>query len=402
MRFVEFIEKTNKSRIDESYIVEVATPETADLVEVFARFDKLTGNLHHDRDFITDFWTRLTEEEEFDPFSHLQDNDMIDIDKDCVLTLNRGNDKLQKMDIVYISLPAGYSCPFAQICKSMAHKKGGRFSDTGKAIKDFGDVRCFAATAEVAYPSVRNMRWRNFDLLRSFKGDVEGMKDLILKSIQYYEQNKPKIKIFRIHDSGDFFSQEYFDAWLKVAEVRNDILFYAYTKALPLWKERKDQIPKNLRLIASEGGTHDDLIDKEQFRKAVIVKDKGEAIARKLHIDVNEFLAAFGDQDFAMLLHGVQSAEGGQSRQARANSKIIKDAAKRLKLDPREIDRLFRYYTGPMEPTQAVQFHKTIPNNTAAQPVTDSVGDTPNVGDGYEEEHGATWDMERPHGNTHY
>ena len=309
---------------------------------LFAKHGKLSGFPKEDRQFLQTF-RKLSEDDDFDPFGHLTTQRKIDIKKDCVLSFSRGNEKLKQLDVVYLSLPAGYACPFADICKSLAHRHGKKFS-TGKSIKDLGDIRCYAASAEMRWPTVRKQRWRNFDLLRDFKGDIYGMADLILKSLEYYESKNPPIRLFRIHESGDFFSQEYFDAWIKVAEERPGILFYAYTKSLPFWTARKNKIPKNLRLTASAGGTMDELIDKEQFRSAIIVKDKGEAIKRGLNIDSNDFLAAFGDVDFALLLHGPQSKESGAHSQAQKNAVLLK-AAKKLKTDPKEIERLFNYYT---------------------------------------------------------
>lgn len=373
---------TKKRQIDEMYSVEVSSASGYyDLVKAFSDHKKLTGNLTEDAKLITTIGRLMEEDEEFDPFGHLIAADKIDVKDDCVLTLSKGNDKMQHMSVVYLSLPAGYTCPFADVCKSTAHKHGGRFKDNNLAIKDFGDVRCYAASAEVAYPNVRKARWRNYDLLRKYKGDVNGMAKLIVNSLNFFEQKNPQIKLFRIHESGDFWSQEYFDAWLLAVQARPDILFYAYTKALPLWQARKDEIPSNLRLIASEGGTHDDLIDKEQFRKAIIVQDQGEAIEKRLHIDANDFLAAFGDQDFALLIHGVQSKGSGNTRQAKINSKILKDAAAQLKIPPGEIERLLLHYTQP--------------KGRAPIPVTigDSVGDTQNVGDGDYDEVGAKWDQ---------
>lgn len=373
---------TKKRQIDEVYSVEVSTASGFyDLVKVFSAHKKLTGNLTEDAKLITTIGRLMEEDEEFDPFGHLIAADKIDVEDDCVLTLSAGNDKMQHMSVVYLSLPAGYTCPFADICKSTAHKRGGRFKDNNLAIKDFGDIRCYAASAEVAYPNVRKARWRNYDLLRKFKGDINGMAKLIVNSLNFYETKHPQIKLFRIHESGDFWSQEYFDAWLLAARARPDILFYAYTKALPLWQTRKDDIPSNLRLIASEGGTHDDLIDKEQFRKAIIVQDQGEAIEKRLHIDANDFLAAFGDQDFALLIHGVQSKGSGNTVQAKKNSKVLKDAAARLKIPPGEIERMLLHYTQP-------KGRPPIPVR-----IEDSVGDTQNVGDGNYDEIGAKWDQ---------
>lgn len=276
-----------------------------------------------DHEFIIDMADKLFEDDDFDPFGHLIASDKIDAEDDCVLTISKPNSKLKGINAVSFSLPAGYTCPMADVCKSMAHRKGKAFKD-GKKIKDQGDIRCYAASTEVQYKNVRNNRWRNYDLLRDV-GSVENMSDLILRSIQYYEQNNGKIGTFRIHDSGDFFSQDYFDAWVQAARQRNDIHFYAYTKSISYWKARRDSIPPNLKLIASEGGKEDDIMHKEKFRKSTIVKDVDDAKQRKLPIDVDDSLAAFGDTDTALLVHGGQQAGSEYGKHARANAKLMKD-----------------------------------------------------------------------------
>lgn len=317
-------------------------PDT--LVKIFREYNKLTLDLIEDSIYIEEFYN-LLKEDDFDPFSHLQGTGKIDDDNDCVLSISEPNDKLGQINAASLALPAGYTCPFADKCKSLTNRSGDKFKN-GKNIKDFGDTRCFASSGESRLPNVRNNRWRNFDLLKDVyntKG-IKGMTNLLIKSIRYYESNKGKIKLFRIHDSCDFYSQEYFDAWISAAKSMPDILFYAYTKSLPFWGERKNEVPRNLRLIASEGGKADEMISKEGFRKAVIVKDTGEAIKQKLHIDVNDFLAAFGENDFALLLHGIQSKENGNNPQAIKNSKIIKQVAGKFNTTPQEMDKLLSYY----------------------------------------------------------
>jgi hypothetical protein len=309
----------------------------AELSLVFKKFNR------YDEEYVLDFSKRILEADDFDPFSHLLATDKINPEEDCVLSISKPNSKLKGIAAPSFSLPAGYTCQFAKVCKSIANKHGKEFSD-GKKIKDQGDIRCYAASSEAQYPNVRQNRWTNFDLLRKHSSSGE-MADLILRSIKAYEHDNGTLKIFRIHDSGDFFSQAYFDAWVSVANTRSDVLFYAYTKALPFWKNRKDDIPKNLRLTASEGGTKDEMISKEKFRKAIIVKDQGEAIERKLNIDVNDFLAAFGEGDFALLLHGNQPAASGNTSTARKNSQVIKTVAKKLSADPADVDKLIRQYT---------------------------------------------------------
>lgn len=66
--------------------------------------------------------------------------------------------------------------------------------------------------------------------------------------------------IVRVHDSGDFYSQQYLDAFFLIARCVPHVTFYAYTKSLHLnWSK----CPENFRMIQSEGGKHDDLIDPE-------------------------------------------------------------------------------------------------------------------------------------------
>lgn len=344
MKILELYSHIDKQPLTEAYVTEMREYVDEEMVRHFAKHRKLTGNIKEDVGFMTNLSGLFEEDEDFDPFSHLVATGKIIPEKDCVLSFSIANDKLQKLSITSFDLPAGYTCPFAKVCKTIAHKKGGKFAGN-KSIKQSGDIRCYAASSEAMYPNVRKMRWRNFDLLNVYKGDVKGMSDLIIKSMHYHENNNPRIRVMRIHSSGDFYSQEYLDAWVATAKTRPDILFYAYTKALPFWQKRKNQIPRNFRLIASEGGTHDELMDKEQFRKAIIVKDRGEAISRRLRIDVNDFLAALGDTDFALLMHGSQKA-GPAAKQSFANRKIIKQAADSLRVDPVEFERLLAFYTG--------------------------------------------------------
>ena len=349
-----------------------------ELIVVSGAFDKLTGYLEEDAQRLSAISNAINEHAaalmedsvnvDFDPYSHFGDTkkpdeeDGIDEMDDCVLTISGGtggggNEKMAKLGIVYFSLPAGYSCPYAGICKSIAHKRGGKFKDPNKpekdwkGIKDYGDIRCYAANAENAYPSVRKSRWRNFDLLieASKMGGAKGMATLIQKSLAFFSASNPPFRMFRIHDSGDFFSQDYLDAWVMVAAQNKGIIFYAYTKSLPYLEkyEGTKGLPSNFRIIASAGGKADHKIKELGLRQAIIVKDEGEAIEKMLNIDVNDFLAVLGDEgkDFALLLHGNQSAESGNTKQARANSALGKKVAKKFNVPPEAIAKLIAHYT---------------------------------------------------------
>lgn len=192
------------------------------------------------------------------------------------------------------SLPAGWTCPGAKECLCKANRETGKVTD-GPDTK----FRCFAASDE-RYTATRMARWHNFELLKG--KSTEEMVDLL-------HPNLPKAaRIVRIHVSGDFFSQSYFDAWLQVARQNPETLFYAYTKSLKFWVERLDNIPENMKLNASRGGLLDALIDKVGLKSAEVVLSEGEADAKNLRIDHDDSLAYGQDKSFALLIHGTQPA----------------------------------------------------------------------------------------------
>ena len=209
------------------------------------------------------------------------------------LRFGRGNAKLSR-EIATFSLPAGHTCPGACECLSKADKDTGKVTDGPESR-----FRCFAASQE-GWSSVRGSRWANMQMLRE-AGVKAGMSDLILRSLPSWAQ------YVRIHVSGDFFSQEYFDAWAEVAALRPDIVFYAYTKSVPFWVTRKNTLTPNFRLTASRGGKFDKLIDEHRLPDAQVVFHPDEAGDRKLDKDDSLAMAAQRDS-FALLLHGQQAA----------------------------------------------------------------------------------------------
>lgn len=208
------------------------------------------------------------------------------------LKFQSGNAKLSNM--VMFSLPAGHSCPFAKECMSRANKLTGKIID-GQHCR----YRCFAAMEE-RYPAVRKMRWTNFNILRELK-TVEKITAAIVQSL-------PMSPLVRIHPSGDFFNERYFLAWMNVAYNHPLVTFYAYTKAIPTWLKYRKWIPKNFRLVASYGGTHDILIKKHNLRYTKVVFTESEAQDLGLELDHNDSLAYMGNKPFALLLHGSQPA----------------------------------------------------------------------------------------------
>lgn len=222
-----------------------------------------------------------------------------------MLKFSFSNSKLAK-GIATFSLPSGWSCPFAGDCLSKANRETGKVTD-GKDCK----FRCFSASQEAVYKNVRLARWHNFDLLKG--KTVEGMVNLIQEAL-------PMVRMVRIHVGGDFFSQNYFDAWLAVANRNPNTIFYAYTKSVKYWIARRAVIPSNFILTASRGTKDDALIDKYNLRCAEVVFSEQEAIDKGLEIDHDDSHAYTNGPSFALLIHGTQPA-GSEAGKAKAKLK---------------------------------------------------------------------------------
>jgi len=174
--------------------------------------------------------------------------------------------------------------------------------------------RCFAASSEVQYDAVYNNRADNLSMIVNALQDGSAA-DLINNSIQHHRTKS--IELVRIHESGDFFSGVYLDAWIEVAQRNPDLKFYAYTKSLQLFLYLK--LPTNFYITASKGGKFDHLIDNFK-RYSVVVADDQEAESLGLSVDHDDS-HCFGDKPFALLVHGTQpkgSALGAAIRQRRA------------------------------------------------------------------------------------
>jgi len=196
------------------------------------------------------------------------------------------------VNVYGVSLPAGHSCPGADICKSSADRITGKITDGANTT-----VRCFMASIESYSKQSRAAGWENFDILRALKTAAD-MADVMTPPAD--------ADVIRFGVNGDFFNQKHFDAALIVAERNPQIMFYAYTKSVNYWVARLGQIPANLNLNASRGGRFDHLIDEHNLKSAVIVYHPEEADALGLEIDHDETHALLGRDSFALLIHGTQ------------------------------------------------------------------------------------------------
>lgn len=198
---------------------------------------------------------------------------------------------LNKNQVVAFDLPAGYTCPMADKCKSYANRKTGKITD-GKNMK----FRCYASSGEARFSATRNAHWHNFEILRNSDNMVSEIETSLPKNV----------KVIRIHSSGDFYSMDYFNAWVSVAKNHPEIQFFGYTKVLPLVNAPK---PDNFKLVYSHGGKMDNMVKSEPV--AYVVNTVADGVARGLPVACqvlpsDDFYHIMLGQTFALALHGTQ------------------------------------------------------------------------------------------------
>ena len=213
-----------------------------------------------------------------------------------------------KRKVYSLDLLSGYSCPFAHDClsKAVADENGKR------TIKDglHTQFRCFSASQEVQYNNVYNLRINNYDILKADKDNADSM------FLNLWEAMPSNTGIVRIHVAGDFFNENYFKAWIRLANKYAGILFYAYTKSLRYWANNRDDVPDNLVLTASYGGRDDNMIDTHSLRSAKVIFSETDANGLEIdHDDSHAARPSLAHKDFALLIHGTQP-KGTEAAQA--------------------------------------------------------------------------------------
>lgn len=112
---------------------------------------------------------------------------------------------------------------------------------------------CYAKMGAYVWPKVYAKHAANLELTK-----LDSFIDSLCQEIR-----KVKADLIRIHDAGDFYSQEYLEKWCAIAKSNPNVQFYAYTKSVSMVKAAQltGLIPANLTIIFSLGGKEDHLID---------------------------------------------------------------------------------------------------------------------------------------------
>ena len=83
---------------------------------------------------------------------------------------------------------------------------------------------CYASREQIRFPSVLAARENRYSA--SLQSDFK------TKVISELSALRTKPKYFRLHASGEFYSQSYVDSWVEIAQAFPSITFYTYTKRM--------------------------------------------------------------------------------------------------------------------------------------------------------------------------
>lgn len=136
------------------------------------------------------------------------------------------------------------TCPNAGICASGCYARSGAylFSNVAKKFEER-----LAATLKI-------------DFVNKMQDDI----NIVIKKA------KGRKIYIRIHDSGDFYSEEYFNKWNIIIFNNPEITFYAYTKQIEMFKRLESSLLPNFILTFSFGGKQDALIDVKNDRHSMV------------------------------------------------------------------------------------------------------------------------------------
>jgi hypothetical protein len=118
---------------------------------------------------------------------------------------------------------------------------------------------CYATRGAFNYPNVVNKFKENYNAStkNSFVNEMNN------------EIAKLNPEAIRMHSSGDFYSREYLHKWISIAQSNKDVVFYCYTKSIPLFINQI--LPDNFKVVYSLGGKYDYLIKEYNLRSCDVV-----------------------------------------------------------------------------------------------------------------------------------
>ncbi len=207
-----------------------------------------------------------------------------------------GNEKLNKdnggiYNIVGYGIPADYdfevngvkmnTCPSALACRAICYAKQGSY------------------------------RWKTVKAAREYNLHMSLREDFVNLVIEDLKRMK-KVNVVRIHDSGDMYSEEYYNKWCDIAKALPHLIFYAYTKSVDF--DLYSNKPENMRITQSLGGKHDNLVNLGLPHSRIFATVEDSIKAGYVDGNSNDLPAIEGVTNIALVYHGNKNLTESQKR----------------------------------------------------------------------------------------
>ena len=154
--------------------------------------------------------------------------------------------------------------------------------------------------------------WSNVSKVHNAKLALTKLPEFFSVMVNAIESKlKAKKPIFiRIHDSGDFYSLDYTLTWFRIMKHfhNKNVMFYAYTKQVEMFKDLKDSIPNNFTVIFSYGGKQDHLINPETDRHSLVFESSIELDSKGyINASKDDLKALTENNKIGLVYHGTKS-----------------------------------------------------------------------------------------------
>ncbi|WP_435830545.1 GP88 family protein [Nonomuraea fuscirosea] len=166
--------------------------------------------------------------------------------------------------------------------------------------------------ADICYALFGTYRWRpvqerHVRNLRFVVEDLEGWEQAMRAELGARRFRGAAV---RIHDAGDFFSDAYLSAWLRIITARPGVFFYAYTKEVMRFRRLVEpKPPPNLAWVYSLGGKHDGQLDPAVDRVADVFPTEAAIADAGWHSqEASDLLAVQGPSPVGMSVNRIPAA----------------------------------------------------------------------------------------------
>lgn len=149
---------------------------------------------------------------------------------------------------------------------------------------------CYARNGTYRFPAVKAKHEANLTFVLDDPAGWEAAMNRELSAPRFTN------RWIRIHDAGDFFSDEYTRAWLRIIRSHPRTMFYAYTKEVARFRRLiEPDPPENFLWVYSYGGTQDTSLDPATDRVADVFPDEnGITAAGWSSQEASDLLAVLG------------------------------------------------------------------------------------------------------------